>query len=176
MLQFLVSLNPSKHQLQRAILAPKWNRKVSLGASWVDGAVCRGFQATEQLQVQPLPEAPAPWVLSDPPPPSDPMPLHKCTPGDDTCLFTCVCLYCDLAMISYTQPAISNSTELSQTHLATKSYMTWTQMVAGFTRIDRKQSIILFIPSRVDIIFHRNHPDFIERVLPQTPPRVWPNM
>lgn len=67
MLQFLVSLNPSKHQLQRAILAPKWNRKVSLGAGWADGAVCRGFQATEQLQVQPLPEAPAPQILGDPP-------------------------------------------------------------------------------------------------------------
>ena len=67
MLQFLVSLNPSKHQLQRAILAPKWNRKVSLGAGWADGAVCRVFQATEQLQVQPLPEAPAPRILGDPP-------------------------------------------------------------------------------------------------------------
>lgn len=109
-------------------------------------------------------------------PPSDPMPLHNCTPGDDSCPFTCVCLYRDLAMISYTQPVISNSTELSQTHLATKSYMTWTQLVAEFTRIDMKQTTILFIPSRVDIIFHRNHPDFIERVLPQTPPRVWPNI
>ena len=62
-------------------------------------AVCRGSQATEKLQVQPFPEAPAPRISAIPPP-SDPTPLHNCTPGDDSYPFTCVCLYRDLATIS----------------------------------------------------------------------------
>ena len=94
-----------------------------------------------------------------------------------TPIHSLVCVYIvTWSRSPHTQPVISNSTKLSQTHLATKSYVTWTQLVAEFTRIDMKQSIILFIPSSLDIIFRRNHPDFIDRVLPQTPLRAWPNI
>lgn len=175
MLQFLVSLNPSKHQLQRAILAPKWNRKVSLGAGWADGLCAGALRPQRSCRCSPfLKPLPHGFQRS----PRQVTPRHFITALQVmTPIYSLVCVYIVTWPRSpHTQPVISNFTKLSQTHLATKSYVTWTQLVAEFTRIDMKQSIILFIPSSVGIIFAETHPDFIDRVLPQTSLRAWPNI
>lgn len=66
MLQFLVSLNPSKHQTQRAILAAEmqWEREFGsrLGRLRL---FAEGSSGEEQPQVHLFPEGPAPWVPTD---------------------------------------------------------------------------------------------------------------